>query len=72
MATDSLDRFGTKLEKRYTKQEIKKMLKVRVSNFNIFYKYPFTFRIKSYREIAIAIILIIIIPGMKYMMRSSK
>jgi len=27
MTTDSLDRFGTKLEKRYTKQEIKKMLK---------------------------------------------
>jgi ubiquinone/menaquinone biosynthesis C-methylase UbiE len=27
MATDSLDRFGTKLEKRFTKQEIKKMLK---------------------------------------------
>ena len=27
MATDSLDRFGTKLEKRFTKPEIKKMLK---------------------------------------------
>lgn len=27
MTTDSLDRFGTKLEKRYTKQEIKQMLK---------------------------------------------
>ena len=27
MATDSLDRFGTKLEKRFTKQEIEKMLK---------------------------------------------
>jgi len=26
MATDSLDRFGTKLEKRFTKKEIKKML----------------------------------------------
>ena len=26
MATDSLDRFGTKLEKRFTKEEIKKML----------------------------------------------
>ena len=26
MATDSLDRFGTKLEKRFTKKEIEKML----------------------------------------------
>ena len=26
MATDSLDRFGTKLEKRFTKNEIKNML----------------------------------------------
>ena len=26
MATDSLDRFGTKLEKRFTKKEVEKML----------------------------------------------
>ena len=26
MATDSLDRFGTKLEKRFTKNEIRNML----------------------------------------------
>ena len=26
MKTDSLDRFGTKLEKRFTKKEIEKML----------------------------------------------
>ena len=42
MMTDSLDRFGTKLEKRYSKEEIYNMMKASdLSNITFSHEEPF-------------------------------
>ena len=50
MRTDSLDRFGTKLEKRYSKLEIEKMLKANGFK-NIIFSKKMPFWVATCRKI---------------------